>query len=84
MDLKYVYPPQLQEAILWNWLCNPKGTPNGFRGMDWLQELNNLYTKACSNLTGFSECHGNQDLGHLRWSRSQPYKRLGVQALNPS
>ncbi|KAK0214726.1 hypothetical protein EDD85DRAFT_782712, partial [Armillaria nabsnona] len=28
-----------------NWLCNPKGTPDGFRAMDWLQELNNLYTE---------------------------------------
>ncbi|KAK0455372.1 uncharacterized protein EV420DRAFT_1227310, partial [Desarmillaria tabescens] len=33
------------EVILQNWLCNPKGTPDGFHAMDWLQELNNLYTK---------------------------------------
>ncbi|PBL00004.1 hypothetical protein ARMGADRAFT_864452, partial [Armillaria gallica] len=32
-------------VVLHNWLCNPKGTPDGFRVMDWLQELNNLYTK---------------------------------------
>ncbi|KAJ3729828.1 hypothetical protein C8R42DRAFT_559968, partial [Lentinula raphanica] len=29
-----------------NWLFNKKGTPDGFRPFDWLQELNNLYTKA--------------------------------------
>ncbi|KAJ3880876.1 hypothetical protein F5051DRAFT_298373, partial [Lentinula edodes] len=33
------------EAILRNWLFNSKGTPDGFRAFDWLQELNNLYTK---------------------------------------
>lgn len=45
-DLNHVYPPRLWEAVLQNWLCNPKGTPDGFRALDWLQELNNLYTKA--------------------------------------
>ncbi len=45
-DLNHVYPPRLREAVLQNWLCNPKGTPDGFRALDWLQELNNLYTKA--------------------------------------
>ncbi|KAK0495074.1 hypothetical protein EDD18DRAFT_1106910 [Armillaria luteobubalina] len=44
-DLNHVYPPPLREAVLRNWLCNPTGTPDGFRAMDWLQELNNLYTK---------------------------------------
>jgi len=28
-----------------NWLCNPSGKVDGFRALDWLQELNNLYTK---------------------------------------
>jgi hypothetical protein len=28
-----------------NWLVNPTGKPDGFRGADWLVELNNLYTK---------------------------------------
>lgn len=28
-----------------NWLCNPSGRANGFRGVDWLQERNNLFTK---------------------------------------
>ncbi len=41
-DLNHVYPPRLREAVLQNWLCNLKGTPDGFRALDWLQELNNL------------------------------------------
>lgn len=28
-----------------NWLCNPTGKADGFRGYDWLMERNNLYTK---------------------------------------
>jgi hypothetical protein len=28
-----------------NWLVNPTGKPDGFRGADWLVKLNNLYTK---------------------------------------
>ncbi len=44
-DLNHVYPPHLHEVILQNWLCNPKGTADEFQAMDWLQELNNLYTK---------------------------------------
>ncbi|KAJ3964773.1 hypothetical protein EV361DRAFT_976193 [Lentinula raphanica] len=44
-DLNQRYPPALREAILQNWLFNSKGTPDGFRPFDWLQELNNLYTK---------------------------------------
>ncbi|KAJ3811117.1 hypothetical protein F5876DRAFT_40330 [Lentinula aff. lateritia] len=45
MELDVVYPQELREAILRNWLFNSKGTPDGFRAFDWLQELNNLYTK---------------------------------------
>ncbi|KAF8900800.1 hypothetical protein CPB85DRAFT_1193261, partial [Mucidula mucida] len=33
------------EAVLRNWLYNPNATRDGFRAFDWLQELNNLYTK---------------------------------------
>ncbi len=32
-------------AIKMNWLCNPAGKSDGFQGVDWLVELNNLYTK---------------------------------------
>lgn len=35
----------IRKVILNNWLINPTGKPLGFRGVDWLVELNNLYTK---------------------------------------
>ena len=46
-DLHDTYPERLSHIIQMHWLCNPKGTPDGFRGVDWLVELNNLYTKVC-------------------------------------
>lgn len=39
------YPPPLARAIRLNWLCNPTGAKDGFRAIDWLVELNNLYIK---------------------------------------
>lgn len=45
LDLHYVYPEKLRRAVRYNWLCNPQGTETGFRGVDWLLEVNNLYTK---------------------------------------
>lgn len=44
-NLKDVYPPELTQIIRHNWLCNPMGKKDGFRGVDWLVERNNLYTK---------------------------------------
>lgn len=44
-DLNLVYPDTLKKAVRSNWLCNPSGKPMGFRGVDWLLEVNNLYTK---------------------------------------
>ncbi len=44
-DLCDMYPKQLSHTIKMHWLCNPRGTPDGFRGMDWWVEQNNLYTK---------------------------------------
>jgi hypothetical protein len=60
-DLNHVYPPPLRyiqmphrqhpadppvrNVVLQNWMCNPTGKPDGWRGWDWLQERNNLYTK---------------------------------------
>lgn len=32
-------------TIHMNWLVNPTGKPDGFRAVDWVVELNNLYTK---------------------------------------
>ncbi|KAJ3775010.1 hypothetical protein FB446DRAFT_638776 [Lentinula raphanica] len=49
-DMNRRYPPTLRDAILSNWLFNQKGTADGFRPFDWLQELNNLYTKVSSDL----------------------------------
>ena len=46
-DLHDTYPEKLSHVIQMHWLCNPNGTLDGFRGMDWLVELNNLYTKVC-------------------------------------
>jgi hypothetical protein len=38
-----------------NWLVNPTGKPNGFRGVDWLVERNNLFTKVIYGGSG-SNC----------------------------
>src|ERR1700723_3874739 len=35
-----------------NWLCNPTGKADGFRGIDWLVELMNLYTKVVYGSSG--------------------------------
>ena len=35
-----------RNIILQNWLCNPMGKVDGWKGWDWLQEQNNLYTRA--------------------------------------
>ena len=60
-DMKYTFPERLRyvaisptwsvvdsessRAIRLNWLCNPTGKHDGFRAIDWLVELLNLYTK---------------------------------------
>ncbi|KAI0313654.1 hypothetical protein OF83DRAFT_1086186 [Amylostereum chailletii] len=45
LDVHFLFPPGLRRAIRMNWMCNPKGQPGAFRGVDWLVERNNLYTK---------------------------------------
>ena len=45
------YPAPLRQAVLKCWLCNPSGKPKGFRPIDWLVELMNLYTKVCLKVT---------------------------------
>jgi len=40
-----------------NWLVNPTGTRDGFRSVDWVVELMNLYTKA--RRCKFSTAAGN-------------------------
>ncbi|KAH9936345.1 uncharacterized protein B0H18DRAFT_868612 [Fomitopsis serialis] len=44
-DVHFVYPEGLRRAIRLNWLCNLRGLPGKFRAIDWVVELNNLYTK---------------------------------------
>ncbi|KAF8334019.1 uncharacterized protein EI90DRAFT_2852726, partial [Cantharellus anzutake] len=46
------YPRPLRTAILKCWLCNPMGTRDGFRPVDWLVELMNLYTKVVYSGSG--------------------------------
>ena len=45
-DLCNAYPQRLSDIIEKHWLCNPKGTPDRFRGVDWWVELDNLYIGA--------------------------------------
>ncbi|TFY58642.1 hypothetical protein EVJ58_g6297 [Rhodofomes roseus] len=44
-DVHFVYPERLRRAIRLNWLCNLRGLPGTYRAIDWVVELNNLYTK---------------------------------------
>ena len=45
VDMRHVYPEPLKRVICINWLVNPTGQKDGFRGVDWVVELMNLYTK---------------------------------------
>ncbi|TFK78632.1 hypothetical protein K466DRAFT_507002 [Polyporus arcularius HHB13444] len=53
-ELNHVYPPGLARAIRLNWLCNPTGQPDGFRAVDWLVELMNLFTKVVYGSSGYT------------------------------
>jgi hypothetical protein len=52
----HTWPKPLTDIICRNWLCNPTGKPFGFRGVDWLIELNNLYTKHIFGGHGPNRC----------------------------
>ncbi|KAI0779057.1 hypothetical protein BC629DRAFT_1289968, partial [Irpex lacteus] len=41
-------------AIRLNWLCNPTGRADGFRAVDWLVELMNLYIKVVYGSSGYT------------------------------
>ncbi|KXN85444.1 hypothetical protein AN958_11248 [Leucoagaricus sp. SymC.cos] len=41
-----------EQIIRMNWLCNLTGKNDGFRGVDWLVERNNLYTKVIYSRSG--------------------------------
>lgn len=45
LDVHFLFPAPLKKVVRYNWLCNPRGTRDGFRGVDWLLEINNLLTK---------------------------------------
>jgi len=45
VDMRHVYPEPLKRVIHMNWLVNPTGRKDGFRRVDWVVELMNLYTK---------------------------------------
>ncbi|QRV90455.1 hypothetical protein RhiJN_18473 [Ceratobasidium sp. AG-Ba] len=50
------WPPELAKIVQENWLVNPTGKPDGFRGVDWQVERNNfmskcLYSGSSSNRT---------------------------------
>lgn len=45
VSLDHGWPPRLARAIRMNWLVNPTGKSDGFRGADWVLERNNLRHK---------------------------------------
>ncbi|EIW73941.1 hypothetical protein CONPUDRAFT_78414 [Coniophora puteana RWD-64-598 SS2] len=66
-NLLDVYPPDLSRIVRLNMLCNPTGKAGAFRGVDWLVERNNLYTKVYRNCHVIMETAfflKNRTLGH--------------------
>ncbi|KAG9116832.1 hypothetical protein FRC07_007411 [Ceratobasidium sp. 392] len=56
LQLDEGWPPELAKLVQENWLVNPTGKADGFRGVDWLVERNNfmskcLYSGSSSNHT---------------------------------
>jgi hypothetical protein len=41
INIRHIYPPGLVRTIRMNWLANPSGREDGFKGRDLIQELNN-------------------------------------------
>ncbi|EPS93387.1 hypothetical protein FOMPIDRAFT_1136238, partial [Fomitopsis schrenkii] len=44
-DVNFIFPERLRRAIRLHMLVNPTGKPHAFRGVDWVVELMNLFTK---------------------------------------
>ncbi|TFK59389.1 hypothetical protein BDN72DRAFT_780820 [Pluteus cervinus] len=44
-NVYFVYPEGLRRAVRYNILANPTGKSDGFRGIDWMLEHQNLYIK---------------------------------------
>jgi hypothetical protein len=59
VDMKYIYPEPLKRIIRMNWLVNPTGRKDGFRGVDWVVELMNLYTKVSNCKRVLAYCSVN-------------------------
>ncbi|KAG8695712.1 hypothetical protein FRC08_007595 [Ceratobasidium sp. 394] len=45
LNLQIVWPAKLADIVRCNWLVNPTGKLDGFRGADWMVERNNLMHK---------------------------------------
>ncbi|KAG9121427.1 hypothetical protein FRC07_002625 [Ceratobasidium sp. 392] len=45
LQLDEGWPPELSKIVQENWLINPTGKPDGFRGVDWVVERNNFMSK---------------------------------------
>ncbi|KIM36264.1 hypothetical protein M413DRAFT_427697 [Hebeloma cylindrosporum] len=52
LDVHFLYNERLRHAVRSNWLVNPNGKMNSFRGADWCNELLNLWTKVEHGGTG--------------------------------
>lgn len=52
MQLDHGWPPRLAEIIRENWLVNPTGKGDGFRGVDWVVERNNFMHKCLHSGAG--------------------------------
>lgn len=53
------WPPRLAEIIRNNWLANPTGKPDGFRGVDWVVERNNFMHKCLHSGAGSNRTLAN-------------------------
>jgi hypothetical protein len=68
-DLHLVFPLRLASTIENNWLCNPMGSEDGFRGVDWWVELNNLYTKVSLFIVQIASDLQCGSKGNILWVR---------------
>jgi hypothetical protein len=59
LNLKQVWPKKFAHVVRMNWLVNPKGVANGFRGADWVVERNNLMHKVIHAGSGSSRTLDN-------------------------
>ncbi|QRV87679.1 hypothetical protein RhiJN_15697 [Ceratobasidium sp. AG-Ba] len=52
LNLDEGWPPEFAKIVQENWLVNPTGKPDGFRGVDWLVERNNFMSKCLYSGSG--------------------------------